>query len=275
MGSALRTLGVPTDAPVNNVILPPEGSRDPGGDVMATLAAGSRSEAARRPRRRRALAKLGVQPRRITSDSRRSSRASRSPRIRVTPPTAASSCPTRSRAGRARCCGSSRGFQWDAQLERAASRRSRDCSSGRVTSPTSSTAARRATCGWSASPAPTARRRARNGSRRRSMPAGAAPRSLGTLGNGLTGALAPAAHTTPDVTVLHELLAQFHAARGARGRDGGVLARTRPGPRQRRELRRRAVHQPDARPSRLSRTMGAYGAAKAKLFAWPGAAHAP
>jgi hypothetical protein len=26
MGSALRTLGVPTDAPVNNVILPPEGS---------------------------------------------------------------------------------------------------------------------------------------------------------------------------------------------------------------------------------------------------------
>ncbi|MFO1413099.1 MAG: penicillin-binding transpeptidase domain-containing protein [Burkholderiales bacterium] len=26
MGSALRTLGVPTDAPVNNVILPPEGT---------------------------------------------------------------------------------------------------------------------------------------------------------------------------------------------------------------------------------------------------------
>ena len=25
-GSALRTLGVPTDAPLNNVILPPEGS---------------------------------------------------------------------------------------------------------------------------------------------------------------------------------------------------------------------------------------------------------
>jgi cell division protein FtsI (penicillin-binding protein 3) len=26
MGSALRTLGVPTDAPVNNVILPPPGA---------------------------------------------------------------------------------------------------------------------------------------------------------------------------------------------------------------------------------------------------------
>jgi cell division protein FtsI (penicillin-binding protein 3) len=26
MGAALRTLGVPTDAPINNVILPPEGS---------------------------------------------------------------------------------------------------------------------------------------------------------------------------------------------------------------------------------------------------------
>jgi cell division protein FtsI (penicillin-binding protein 3) len=29
MGAALRTLGVPTDAPINNVILPPEGSAVP------------------------------------------------------------------------------------------------------------------------------------------------------------------------------------------------------------------------------------------------------
>ena len=29
MGAALRTLGVPTDAPINNVILPPEGSEIP------------------------------------------------------------------------------------------------------------------------------------------------------------------------------------------------------------------------------------------------------
>ena len=41
---------------------------------------------------------------------------------------------------------------------------------------------------------------------------------LGTLGNGLTGALTPASHTTPDVTVFHELLAQFPRG-GARGRE--------------------------------------------------------
>jgi len=93
---------------------------------------------------------------------------------------------------------------------------------------------------------------------------------LGTLGNGLVGALAPATHTTPDAAVLHELLAQFNAA-GAQavamevsshgldqGRVGGVKFDV-------------------ALFTNLTRdhldyhkTMAAYGAAKARLFTWPG-----
>ena len=41
-----------------------------------------------------------------------------------------------------------------------------------------------------------------------------------------------------------------------------------------RRVRRRAVHQPHARPPRLPRHMAAYGAAKARLFRWPGLAAA-
>ncbi len=93
---------------------------------------------------------------------------------------------------------------------------------------------------------------------------------LGTLGNGLVGALAPATHTTPDVTTLHEMLAQFHAA-GAQtvamevsshGLDQGRI---------------NGVKVDIALFTNLSRdhldyhkTMGAYGAAKARLFTWPG-----
>jgi UDP-N-acetylmuramoyl-L-alanyl-D-glutamate--2,6-diaminopimelate ligase len=93
---------------------------------------------------------------------------------------------------------------------------------------------------------------------------------LGTLGNGLVGALAPAPHTTPDACVLHELLAQLKAARASavamevsshgldQGRVNGVAFDV-------------------ALFTNLSRdhldyhgTMAAYGAAKARLFAWPG-----
>lgn len=93
---------------------------------------------------------------------------------------------------------------------------------------------------------------------------------IGTLGNGLVGATAPAAHTTPDAAMLHELLAQFRGA-GARavamevsshgldqGRVNGAVFDV-------------------ALFTNLTRdhldyhhTMAAYGAAKAKLFAWPG-----
>ena len=48
---------------------------------------------------------------------------------------------------------------------------------------------------------------------------------VGTLGNGLVGGLAPATLTTPDATVLQEMLKQFHAAGATRSGDGGVVAR--------------------------------------------------
>ena len=97
---------------------------------------------------------------------------------------------------------------------------------------------------------------------------------LGTLGNGLVGALAPASHTTPDATVLHELLRQFAAA----GAEAVAM-----------EVSSHGLDQGRANGARIDvalftnltrdhldyhRTMAEYGAAKAKLFAWPGLATA-
>jgi UDP-N-acetylmuramyl-tripeptide synthetase len=93
---------------------------------------------------------------------------------------------------------------------------------------------------------------------------------LGTLGNGLVGALAPASHTTPDVTVLHEILAQFHAA-GARavamevsshGLDQGRVNGAKFDVALFTNLTRDHLD--------YHKTMAAYGAAKARLFTWPG-----
>ena len=93
---------------------------------------------------------------------------------------------------------------------------------------------------------------------------------IGTLGNGFPGALRRRSNTTPDAPALHAPLAgNVEQPARVAVRHGGVVARPRPGARQRRRIRRRAVHQPDPRPSRLSRHMAAYGAAKAKLFSWP------
>ena len=97
---------------------------------------------------------------------------------------------------------------------------------------------------------------------------------IGTLGNGFPGALTPATHTTPDAIALQEQLAAWLAA-GARcismevsshgldlGRVNGVAFSA-------------------ALFTNLSRdhldyhgTMEQYGAAKAKLFHWPGLRHA-
>jgi UDP-N-acetylmuramoyl-L-alanyl-D-glutamate--2,6-diaminopimelate ligase len=92
----------------------------------------------------------------------------------------------------------------------------------------------------------------------------------GTLGNGLVGALEPATHTTPDAAQLQEMLARYKAA-GARaiaievsshGLDQGRV---------------NGVAFDLALFTNLTRdhldyhgTMAAYGAAKAKLFSWPG-----
>jgi UDP-N-acetylmuramoyl-L-alanyl-D-glutamate--2,6-diaminopimelate ligase len=95
---------------------------------------------------------------------------------------------------------------------------------------------------------------------------------IGTLGNGLVGALAPALNTTPDAALVHETLARFRAA-GARAvamevsSHGLVQGRVN------------AVAFDVALFTNLTRdhldfhhTMEAYGAAKAMLFRWPGLA---
>ncbi|MEP7328649.1 MAG: UDP-N-acetylmuramoyl-L-alanyl-D-glutamate--2,6-diaminopimelate ligase [Betaproteobacteria bacterium] len=93
---------------------------------------------------------------------------------------------------------------------------------------------------------------------------------LGTLGNGFVGALAPSTHTTPDITVLHEMLAQFHAA----GASSVAMEVSSHGLEQGRV---NGVQFDIALFTNLSRdhldyhgTMAAYGAAKARLFSWPG-----
>jgi UDP-N-acetylmuramyl-tripeptide synthetase len=93
---------------------------------------------------------------------------------------------------------------------------------------------------------------------------------LGTLGNGLVGALAPATHTTADVAVLHELLAQFRAA-------GATAVAMEVSSHGLDQGRVNGVKFDVALFTNLSRdhldyhgTMAAYGAAKARLFAWPG-----
>lgn len=93
---------------------------------------------------------------------------------------------------------------------------------------------------------------------------------LGTLGNGLVGALAPASHTTPDVTVLHELLAQFHAAGAtavamevsSHGLDQGRVNGATFDVALFTNLTRDHLD--------YHKTMAAYGSAKARLFSWPG-----
>jgi UDP-N-acetylmuramoyl-L-alanyl-D-glutamate--2,6-diaminopimelate ligase len=87
-----------------------------------------------------------------------------------------------------------------------------------------------------------------------------------------SGAVEPTGFTTPLVQ-MHALLAQLRDAGRARWRWKS--------PRMRSTraawtacTRRGGVHQPHPRPPRLPRHMASYGAAKARLFAWPGPAAA-
>ena len=93
---------------------------------------------------------------------------------------------------------------------------------------------------------------------------------LGTLGNGLVGALAPAAHTTPDAPSLHELLKQFRTA----GAKTVAMEVSSHGLEQGRVS---GIKFDVALFTNLTRdhldyhhTMAAYGQAKARLFTWPG-----
>ena len=93
---------------------------------------------------------------------------------------------------------------------------------------------------------------------------------IGTLGNGLLGALKPATNTTPDAALLHEMFAQFRT----QGADTVVMEVSSHGLEQGRV---NGVFLSVAVFTNLSRdhldyhgTMAAYGAAKARLFTWPG-----
>ena len=114
---------------------------------------------------------------------------------------------------------------------------------------------RRAAC-WSASPAPTARRRPRICSRRSSRRPGVPCGRIGTVGYRVGGREVDAARTTPEAPDLQRLLREMVAAGLRRLRDGGLVARARAAPRRRPALRRRHLHQPDARSPRLPRRHG-------------------
>ena len=93
---------------------------------------------------------------------------------------------------------------------------------------------------------------------------------LGTIGNGLVRELKPATHTTPDAAALHETLAELRNA-GARAVAMEVSSHGLD------QGRVNGVAYDVALFTNLSRdhldyhgTMAAYGAAKARLFAWPG-----
>jgi len=93
---------------------------------------------------------------------------------------------------------------------------------------------------------------------------------IGTLGNGLVGALAPSVNTTPDAARVHETLAQFRDA-GAKAVAMEVSSHALD------QGRVNAVEFDVALFTNLTRdhldyhgTMAAYGTAKARLFAWPG-----
>ncbi|MEO5701809.1 MAG: UDP-N-acetylmuramoyl-L-alanyl-D-glutamate--2,6-diaminopimelate ligase [Casimicrobiaceae bacterium] len=93
---------------------------------------------------------------------------------------------------------------------------------------------------------------------------------MGTIGNGLVGSVTPASHTTTDAAILQETLAQFQQA----GAQAVAMEVSSHGLDQGRV---NGVAFDVALFTNLSRdhldyhgTMAAYGAAKARLFAWPG-----
>jgi len=93
---------------------------------------------------------------------------------------------------------------------------------------------------------------------------------IGTLGNGFPGALETGTHTTPDAARVHELLASYKSA-------GALAVAMEVSSHALDQGRVNGVEFDVAMFTNLTRdhldyhgTMAAYGAAKAKLFAWPG-----
>ena len=104
--------------------------------------------------------------------------------------------------------------------------------------------------------------------------AASAPARIGTLGAGLHGAAGAerAHHARRGAAHACAARAMRDAGASARG-DGSVLARAGPGPRRRRRISTwRCSPTSPATTSTTTATWTAYGAAKARLFAWPGCA---
>ena len=167
----------------------------------------------------------------------------------------ASSPPRRWRAVRVRCCTSATGHRRCRQAAAPMLRLFPNSPARSASSPTASSARPRTRSPWPASPAPTARPPAPGCWRRRS----ALPPSGGLHRHArLRPAPAPDGDRAHDLRCRDGAAPAGAAARGGRRMrvHGGVLARPRPGARQRRAFQHRGLHQPDARSPRLSRHHG-------------------
>ena len=119
--------------------------------------------------------------------------------------------------------------------------------------PPSSTATRAGRCVWSASPAPTARRRPATSCDAIFEAAGIKCGLMGTVAYRIGDRVIEATRTTPEAPDVQALLRQMVDAGVRRLRDGGVVARAGAAARRRPAVRRRRVHQSHARPSRFPR----------------------
>jgi hypothetical protein len=270
MAGALRLLAVPPDAPHPSCCRPP--TRPSEGGVIARAGPNGdsrwRSHARSRSRERwhRARCHAG--------------RWSRQPRVRratSSSPTRATRrrpCPHPEAGDRARrgapCCGKARASV--AQRVRGAEHRVPACARWPARSPHESTAPRRASL-WMVGVTGT------NGKTSCSQWIAQALTRLGrrTASSArsarLSRALEPLANTTPDALELQRCCAiTSRGCNGARAWPWKCLRTARAGPRERREVRRRAVHQPHARPPRLPRRHGGVRAAKARCSTGRGSA---
>ena len=268
MGSALRTLGVPPDAPGDNVILP-DATADPGGDMSGAMLASDLDVAA-------LLARLAVIPRRITADSRL-----------VRAGDAFAAFPGQETDGRAfipdaiaRGAGAvlweALAFHWDAAwrvsnvaveglktklgviADHIYGNPSRELFVVGVTGTNGKTSCTH----WIAQCLDACGTEERDHGHARQ-------RHLGTLGRGLVGALDPSTRTTPDAAAVHETLARLKSE-GARAVAMEVSSHGLD------QGRVNGVEFDVALFTNLTRdhldyhgTMADYGAAKVQLFAWP------
>ena len=212
---------------------------------------------------------LGIGPRGLRRSSRLAPRRAGRPvrrleRARST--TAPPSPPKRSTAARWRCSPTASAGR-TSRATRALARRRRRRARCSASSPRGSTASRSGARARSASPAPTASRPWSSWWPRCSTPPGRPAGRIGTLGYRFPGLAVHGRrpHQPRGVGPLPPARRDARARR-ARGGDRGLLARARPGTGRGRALRRRGLHQPDARPPRLPSRLRGVLRGQARLF---------